>query len=164
MKLYESVAQFRADLDALADLDLDQATYSDTLESMTGEVEAKLRAVIAYSLELDIEADGAANASKRMKERADSLAKRRDWLQRYALDAMQATGISSVSTDEFAAKVAATPGRVVIGEGVTLPLEFMRVPPTPEPEPDKKALQAALKAGAKIDGVSLVSGYRLAIR
>ena len=164
MKLYESVSYFRASLDALADMDLDATTYADTLESMTGEVEAKLRAVIAYSLERDIEAEGAFAAAKRMKERGDRLARERDWMQRYALHAMQATGIEAVSTDEFAAKVAATPGRVVIGEGVTLPLEYMRVPPTPEPEPDKKALGAALKAGAKIDGVSLVPGYRLAIK
>jgi hypothetical protein len=73
MKLYESVAAFRGDLEALNNIEeLDAATYADTLEGMTGEVEAKLRAVIAYSLELDIEADGAANAAKRMKEIDDS--------------------------------------------------------------------------------------------
>jgi hypothetical protein len=162
MKLFEAVSYFRANLDALADMDLDEQTYADTLESMTGEVEAKLRAVIAYSLELDIEADGAAAASKRMKERADSLAKRRDWLQRYALDAMQATGIGSVSTDEFAAKVAKTPARVVITNIEELPADYMRVKYTSEP--DKTALKEALQAGAAIEGVSLVSGYRLAIK
>lgn len=162
MKLYEAVAEFRSGLDALSDLDLDQATYSDTLESMTGEVVAKLRAVIAYSLELDIEAEGAAAASRRMKERADSLAKRRDWLQRYALDAMQACVIGVVATDEFSAKVAKTPARVVIAEGAELPATYLRTKTTVEP--DKTALKEALQAGEIVPGVSLVSGYRIAIK
>jgi len=78
MKLYEAVAQYRADLDALAELDLDPQTYADTLESMAGDIEQKLRAVIAYSLELEIEATGAAAASKRMKDRADALKRKHD--------------------------------------------------------------------------------------
>jgi len=110
MKLFESVAEYRAQLEALNDIDnLDPQTYADTLESMAGDIEQKLRAVIAYSLELEIEATGAAAASKRMRERADALTRKHDWLQRYALEAMQAVGIGSVETDEFAAKVAKTP-------------------------------------------------------
>ena len=70
MKLYECVAEYRAQLDALAELTLDATTYADTLESMDGDLKDKLRAVIAYSLDLEIEATGAAAASKRMKERA----------------------------------------------------------------------------------------------
>ena len=58
MKLYECVAEYRAQLDALAELDLDATTYSDTLESIQGPVQDKLRAVIAYSLDLEIEATG----------------------------------------------------------------------------------------------------------
>ena len=62
MKLYECVAEYRAQLDALAELDLDATTYSDTLESIQGPVQDKLRAVIAYSLDLEIDATGAAAA------------------------------------------------------------------------------------------------------
>jgi hypothetical protein len=164
MKLYEAVAEYRANLDALAELDLDAQTLADTIESMAGDVEHKLRAVIAYALELDIEATGAHAAAKRMKERGDSLASRSESLRKYALDAMQATGISRVSTDEFAASVAKTPGRVVIDDVSLVPPQYMRQPPTPAPEPDKTALAAAIKAGTVLDGVRLVSGYRLAIK
>ena len=61
--LYEIVAEYRAQLDALAELDLDAQTYADTLESMDGDLQDKLRAVIAYSLDLEIEATGAAAAA-----------------------------------------------------------------------------------------------------
>ena len=58
MKLYEVVQTYRAQLDALAELDLDAQTYADTLESMDGDLRDKLRAVIAYSLDLEMEATG----------------------------------------------------------------------------------------------------------
>ena len=162
MKLYEVVAEYRQQLDALAELDLDATTYSDTLESIQGPVQDKLRAVIAYSLDLEIEATGAAAASKRMKERAESIENRVKWLREYALRAMEATGLPEISTDEWAAKVAKKPASVVIAEGVELPAEYVRT--TVKTEPDKAALKAALTAGAVVPGVSLVAGHRLALK
>ena len=162
MKLYEVVQEYRAQLDALAELDLDAQTYADTLESMDGDLRDKLRAVIAYSLDLEIEATGAAAASKRMKERAESLDNRVKWLREYALRAMEATGLGDISTDEWAAKVAKKPPSVVIADGIELPAEYVRT--TVKTEPDKAALKAALTAGAVVPGVSLVAGHRLALK
>lgn len=160
--LYEVVASYRADLDALNALDLDAQTYADTLDGMQGALQDKLRAVIAYSLDLEIEATGAAAASKRMKERAESLDNRVKWLRDYALRAMEATGIGEISTDEWAAKVAKKPPAVVIADGIELPAEYVRT--TVKTEPDKAALKAALTAGKEVPGVSLVAGHRLALR
>lgn len=162
MKLYEVVQEYRAQLDALAELDLDAQTYADTLESMDGDLRDKLRAVIAYSLDLEIEATGAAAASKRMKERAESLDNRVKWLREYALRAMEATGMADISTDEWAAKVAKKPPAVVIADGIELPAEYVRT--TVKTEPDKAALKVALTAGKVVPGVSLVSGHRLALK
>ena len=162
MKLYEVVQTYRAQLDALAELDLDAQTYADTLESMDGDLRDKLRAVIAYSLDLEIEATGAAAASKRMKERAESLDNRVKWLREYALRAMEATGLGEISTDEWAAKVAKKPPSVVIADGIELPAEYVRT--TVKTEPDKAALKAALTAGKAVPGVSLVAGHRIQIR
>ena len=160
--LYEIVAEYRQQLDALAELDLDAQTYADTLESMDGDLKDKLRAVIAYSLDLEIEATGAAAASKRMKERAESIENRVKWLREYALRAMEATGLPEISTDEWAAKVAKKPPSVVIADGIELPAEYVRT--TVKTEPDKAALKAALAAGAIVPGVSLVAGHRLALK
>ncbi len=160
--LYEIVAEYRQQLDALAELDLDAQTYADTLESMDGDLKDKLRAVIAYSLDLEIEATGAASASRRMKERAESIENRVKWLREYALRAMEATGLPEISTDEWAAKVAKKPPSVVIADGIELPAEYVRT--TVKTEPDKAALKAALAAGAIVPGVSLVAGHRLALK
>ena len=160
--LYEIVAEYRTQLDALAKFDLDATTYADTLEAIQGPVQDKLRAVIAYSLDLEIEATGAAAAAKRMKERSDSLDTRVKWLRDYALRSMEATGMTEVSTDEWAAKVVNKPPSVVIAEGAELPAEYIRT--TVKTEPDKAALKAALTAGKAVPGVSLVAGHRMALR
>ena len=160
--LYSITAAYRADLAVLADLDIDPQTAADTLEGMQGEIMDKLRAVIAYSLELDILADGAIAAAKRMQERATGLSRRVDWLRAYALSSMQATGIPEVCNEEFAAKVAKKPASVVVSEVGAIPSEFLRVKTVSEP--DKVALKKALESGAIIDGVSLQQGYRLAIK
>ena len=162
--LYTIASEFRQQLSALADLDMPPEAVADTVESLEGDLKDKLRAVIAYSLELEIVATGAWEAAKRMRERADSLDSRVKWLRQYAQDAMQVTGMGEIATDEWAAKLAKTPPKVVIAEGATIPAEFMRTPEPPAPSPDKTALKQALSTGVEIPGVSLVSGFRLAIR
>ena len=78
--LFTIVESYRADLDALNAMDIDAATYADTLDGMQGELQDKLRAVIAYSLDLEIEATGAAAASKRITS-----AWRTAWSQRASI-------------------------------------------------------------------------------
>lgn len=162
--LYHIAAEYRAQFAALADLDIPPEVVADTVEGMAGEVEDKLRAVIAYSLELDILSTGAADAAKRMADRAKSLQGRVEWLRTYALQAMQGCGIGEVSTDEFAAKVAKKPASVQVTDASLIPAAYMRQAEAPPPAPDKKAIGEALKTGASVPGCELVHGYRLAIK
>ena len=164
MNLYEIASEYRQQLAALADLELPPEAVADTVEGMQGDLEHKLRAVIAYSLELDITATGAAEAAKRMQERAKTLQGRVDYLRAYALKAMQETGIGEVATAEFAAKVAKKPAAVNVLDQALIPPAFMRQADPPPPAPDKTAIGAALKAGASVPGCELVQGFRLAIK
>ena len=162
--LYEIAAVYRAQLEQLAELDLDPQTVSDTLEGIQGDIQDKLRAVIAYSLELDILAAGAADAAKRMAVRAKAIDGRVESLLAYALTHMQGTGIAEISTDEFSAKVAKKPPSVNVLDATLIPAAYMRTPEPPPPAPDKAAIGAALKAGASVPGCALVQGFRLALR
>jgi Siphovirus Gp157 len=164
MNLYQISSEYRQQLAALADLELPPEAVADTVEGMQGDLENKLRAVIAYSLELDITATGAAEAAKRMQERAKTLQGRVDYLRAYALKAMQDTGIGEVATSEFAAKVAKKPAAVNVIDPALIPPAFMRQAEPPPPAPDKTAIGAALKAGAIVPGCELVQGFRLAIK
>jgi len=160
--LYEIAAVYRADLALLADLDLDAQTVADTLEGMQGEIRDKLRAVIAYALDMSVLASGTSDAAKRMTVLAHSRQSRADGLMKYALDTMVATGIADVSTDEFAARVAKKPPSVLIADGALVPAAYLRTATTITA--DKVGLKAALVAGASMPGISLVQGFRLAVR
>ena len=164
MNLYTITTEYRAQLATLADADLDAQTVLDTVEGLQGELEQKLRAVIAYSLELDIQAAGAAEAAKRIGDRAKSLQSRGEWLRTYALESMRATGLGEVATAEFAAKVAKKPPSVNVIDAALIPADLMRQPETPPPAPDKAAIAAALKAGKEVPGCELVQGFRLAVK
>lgn len=162
MNLYAIASEYRAQLAELADLDLPPEAVADTVEGMAGELEDKLRAVIAYALNLRAEQEAQTAAAVRMAERAKHTGKTADGLLDYALTHMRGTGIPSVSTHEWAVKVAKKPDSVQIEDGAELPDEFMRTKVTREP--DKAAIKAALLAGRAIDGATLVQGYRLAIK
>ena len=162
--LYQISAEYRQALDALAELDLDPQTVADTVEGMGGELHDKLRAVIAYALGLSVDAEGQKAAAQRMAERAKATLARSDALMNYARDAMQATGIAEVSTDEWGAKLAKKPPSVSIVDPLLIPPAFMRVPEPPPPAPDKAAIAAALKSGASVPGCALVQGWRLAVK
>jgi hypothetical protein len=162
--LYQISDEYRAALAQVADLDLPPEVVADTVEGLQGAVTDKLAAVIAYSLELDILATGAADAAKRMQERAKALNSRVDGLRAYALRTMQLTGIGGVETDEFAAKPAKRPPSVNITDRDAIPPAYLRQPEPPAPEPDKKAIAEALKTGALVPGAELVHGWRLAVR
>ena len=162
--LFEIAALYRAQLEQLSDLDMPPEVVADTLEAIQGDMQDKLRAVIAYSMELDVLASGAKDAAKRMADRAKVLESRVDSMRAYALTHMQATGIGEVSTDEFAAKVAKKPASVNVTDSALIPAAYMRQPEPPPAAPDKAAISAALKTGASVPGCELVQGYRLAIK
>ena len=103
--LYEIAAKYRADLAALADLELDNQTVADTLDGMQGDLQDKLRAVIAYSLDLDVLATGTEEAAKRMADLAKARRARVQELRDYALTTMQGCGIGEIATDEWGAKL-----------------------------------------------------------
>ena len=162
--LFAIAADYRAQLEALSDLDIDAQTVADTIESLQGDLHDKLRAVIAYGLELDILSVGVKDAAKRMADRAKTLDSRVEALREYALVHMQGTGTTEIATDEWAAKVAKKPPAVQIADDAVIPAEYMRTLPAPDPVPDKVALKTAIQGGAQIPGVTLAQGWRLAIK
>jgi hypothetical protein len=124
----------------------------------------RVQNVIASSLDLDVLATGNEEAAKRMADLAKSRRTRAQALRDYALQAMQATGIAEVSTDEWGAKLAKKPPAVNITDPLLIPPAFMRTPEPPPPQPDKTAIAAALKSGASVPGCALVQGWRLAVK
>ena len=51
--LYELAAEYRADCEKLADMDMDEQTLADTLEGLSGELEVKAQNVIMFTRNLE---------------------------------------------------------------------------------------------------------------
>jgi hypothetical protein len=162
--LYQIAAEHRALADKLAELELDDATILDTLEGERLPLEQKARAVAIVARNLRAEAEAYNAHAKEAAQRGKALDKRAASLEAYLMAAMQSTGISEIKGEAMCIKVKANPPSVSVYQPELIPQEFMRQPETPPPEPDKKAIAAALKDGQDVPGAMLVQGHRLEIK
>lgn len=161
--LYALADEYRADLAKLADLDLDDETIADTLESMGGELQVKATNVAAFAAHLDGLAGQMKDAEKRMKARREAVERRAERMRHYLLHSMQHAGIQRIESPEFTLSIKANPAAVEVYEPGLIPAEFLRQPEPPPPTPDKAAIKAAIKAGKEVPGAKLTQGVRLAI-
>lgn len=162
--LYEIAKQFH-ELELLADTDdLPPEVIRDTLEGLTGTLEAKATNVAKFTLGLEAEAAMIEDAARQMLERAARRKTRAENIRNYLLFNLQACGVSEVTCPEFTMRVRKNPEAVEIDDPDQVPSEFMVQPDPPAPRPDKNAIKAALKAGETVRGCWLRSGERLEIK
>lgn len=165
--LFNIANQYLRLAEQLADGDFDAATIADTIEAsgITDELATKAqgieyvaRGAEAHNLAIDAEiARLQALKAQRMKVAAG--------LRRYLLDNMQRMQIERIDCPMFSISIRKNPPSVDIYDPMSLPAQYM-VLPEPKPviaAPDKKAIAAAIKAGAEIPGAKLVQGLRLSI-
>ena len=172
LSLYEIGSEYRQMADKLRQLDIDDETLADTLESESGDLIDKLCAVVAVSLSMDAEAEQIeVYVLKRAADRMQALQKRASRLREYALDTMRAcnvgTGKEAVGQPDLRFRVKPNPEKVEITDESLIPELFMRTPeppPPPKPAPDKKAILAALKEDKAVAGCKLTRSYKLDIQ
>jgi len=94
--LYQLVGQLR-ELEGLADSeDFPVDALRDTLEGLTGEIEAKSQNVAQFVLNLEASADAIARATAEMEKRRSLILKRAESVRQYLYSNMQASGITKV--------------------------------------------------------------------
>jgi hypothetical protein len=162
--LYEIAHAFRADAAKLADLDLDEQTLADTLEAMSGELEAKATNTAFVIRNLEASAAAIKEAEAQMAVRRKALENRAARIKDYLLANMMVAGIQKIECPFFKLAVRENPPAVEIYEPGTIPAEFMTQPVAPPPAPNKTAIAGALKAGIEVPGAKLTRGHRLEIR
>jgi len=146
LTLYELTEVARQELAQLAELDLDEQTLRDTMESVQWPVEQKAQNVIAFAGNIEAEADMIEQRIAVLSKRQKALANRAKWLRDYVLGCMTAAGIKEIKTPDFVARPRANPERVVIDNEAGLPDECWRTIPAIR-EPDKQTIKDMLKAG-----------------
>lgn len=163
-QLFVLAQDYRAAADKLADLDLDEQTIADTLESLSGDLEAKATATAMVCRNMQALAVSIKDAEQAMAARRKALEARAERLTAYLLGSMQHAGIQKIECPHFTLAVRQNPAAVTINEPGLIPVEFMRQPEPPPPAPDKKAIGEAMKAGREVPGAHLSRGVRLEVK
>jgi hypothetical protein len=166
--LFSLVEQHRSLL-ALAEseTDIPEEVIRDTLEGLTGEVQAKAQSVARFIANQEAMAEAIDNAAASMTIRAKRLRARTAYLKQYLLTNMQAAEISKIESPELVVSLKKNPPSVVVFDEALVPAEFKRTPPPappPVPVPDKTAIKEALKAGTDVPGCRLEQGMRVEIK
>lgn len=163
--LYEIVAEYRQKAEQLAELDLDDLTLADTLESIQWPIEQKATAISAVIGNMDAAAEMRKAFGQRKIDEAKRMQARADHLRQYLLDNMLACGISEITANDGSMTIKAkqNPPKVIIDDAGKIPASLYEYPVAPDPYPNKKAISERLKAGDHIDGAHLERGMRLVI-
>lgn len=161
--LYIIANEYKSAAQKLYDMDLDEQALEDTLESIGGEIEVKAQNVAYMVRGLEAEAAAVAEWAKAANERSRVIAKRAERLKDYLAGNMLIAGIEKITGPGVALSFRSS-SAVVIDEPALIPVEFMRRKPPPEPEPDKTAIAAAIKAGQDVQGARLEHRKNLQIK
>lgn len=162
--LYDIAREYRDTAAKLADLDLDEQTLADTLESMAGDLEAKATNTAFVIRNIETAAAAMKEAEAQMAARRKAAENRAARIKDYLLANLIVAGVQKVECPYFKLSVRDNPPAVEIYEPGLIPAEYMKQKPPPPPEPDKTAIKDAIKAGQDVPGAKITQGKRLEIR
>jgi hypothetical protein len=161
--LYLLASEYRDAARQLADLDLDPQTVSDTLESMSGELEVKAQAVAHMVRSIEADAAAITQWAKDAQERARSVQARADRLREYLSTNLAAAGIQRVEGPGITLSWRKS-SAVVIDEPGLIPFELMLRPKPPPPAPDKVRIADVIKHGDVVPGAHIETRQSLQIK
>lgn len=162
--LYVIAAEYQSAVARLADLDLDEQTFADTLESLSGDLENKSVNAAMFVKSLEATAASIKIAEGQMAARRKSIEARAERVLEYIKDNMIATGITKIECPYFKLSIRDNPASVVIDSPNLIPAEYMLQAEPPPPAADKRAIADVLKAGGDVPGAHLQYGQRLEIK
>jgi hypothetical protein len=163
--LYQLADEYRQQLDALADMELDEQTLADTLESLGGELTEKATNVAMFVRNLEGVSKLKREAAKELMRQADMIDRKSDRIRDYLLTNMIRCEMTKIDSPWFSVAVRNNPPSVVIDDMEALAAfdsEFIVT--KVEQSPDKKAIAAAIKAGKSVAGVHLESKQSVVIK
>lgn len=162
--LFELAGEYRDVADKLADMDLPPEVIADTLESMSGALEAKATNVAAFVRNLRATSAQIKEAEQEMAHRRKAMDARADHLEAYLLANLQRAGIQKIECPYFRLSVRANPPRVVVDDERQIPADYFRQVAPPPPAVDKTLIAQALKDGYEVPGARLEQSQRLEIK
>lgn len=162
--LYVLADDYMAAARKLAELDLDEQTVADTLESLSGEIEVKATNVAMFVRNLEATAEAIKDAEAKMAARRKAVESRAQRIRDYLKAQMERCGIQKIESPYFTLAIRQNPPAVHVEAAELVPAEYVKAPPPPPPAIDKKAVAEALKAGKDVPGCRLERGTRLEVK
>lgn len=160
--LYELTADYQAALLNLHELleagDIDQQTFNDTAEGITGEIREKCINVGHYIKNLQADVDRYKAAEQSFKERRQRAEKAIEWFTSYLETNMEKANLAEIKGELVDIRKKKMPDVVEVTAEHLVPRDFLRFKPTWEP--DKVAIKQALSEGQKLGFAKLVTGRR----
>ena len=160
--LYSASAELR---DLLEQVDVETGELPEGLEQVRELVAGKSRAVAAFILENEAQADMVEAHAKALLQRVKTARKRSEWLREYLRSHMAGCGVLSIKSDDGTFSVKLERERdesVEVFDDKQLPRDYLRE--TVKVEPDKALIKKAMKDGFDVPGAKLVRKDRLTIR
>lgn len=160
--LYQLSHEFRNQIEDLFDED---GVAKPEFEEFRVQLGNKINQVAAYVLNVELEAEQAKNAIKRIKALQTARENKANRLREYLADNMKVSGISEIKAADGSFEVKLYIDRdtsVEIEEGASFPLELCNDPKPPEPS--KTKIKNAILAGEAVKGAQIVRKDRLTIK
>ena len=164
LALYQIGDEYLTDLALLESMEIDDQTFYDTLEGLSGDFESKSIAVVMYAQNLMASANAIDDAIMRMMDRSKAIKKKSDRMKQYLLENMQRTGITKIESPYFLISVRNNPESVVVDAEILIHSDYLVYADIPAPTVDKKKIKAAIQAGEIIAGVHLERKQSLQIK
>ncbi len=164
LTLYTIADQYLQDLQKLQDMDLDEQTFADTLESLSGDLEIKATNVAMFVRNLEASAESIKAAEKQMAERRKAIEAKAERIRNYLKDNMARTGITKIDCPYFALSLRNSPLAVEVINANEIPAQYFDIPEPPAPVLNKNRLKDDLKNGVIVEGARLTQGSYLQIK
>lgn len=164
LTLYQIAGEYRDAADKLAELNLDEQTFKDTLESFGGDLEEKCKNTAFVVRNLEAAVVQISSAVQEMNRRAEQLEKNAERVRQYLLDNMIFAGVKKLETPYFVLSVRENPPKVIVDDEKLIPSEYFTDPPPPAPKLDKKLVAQAIKDGHQVPGAHVERGMTLQIK
>ncbi|VWB08357.1 siphovirus Gp157 family protein [Burkholderia lata] len=164
LSLFAIAGDYRAQLDQLEQLGLDEQTFQDTLESISGDIEEKSINVAMFVRNLEASAAAIETQIESMNDRAAAIRKKASHVRDYLLSNMEHAKLQKIESPFFVLSIRKNPPSLIVDDEKKIPPSFLKIPEPPSPSLDKAALKDALKAGQEIPGAHLEQKNRLEIK
>ena len=164
LTLYTIADQYLQDLQKLQDMDLDEQTFADTLESLSGDLEVKATNVAMFVRNLEASTESIKAAEKQMAERRKAIEAKAERIRNYLKENMARTGITKIDCPYFALSLRNSPPAVEVINADEIPAQYFDIPEPPAPVLNKNRLKDDLKNGVIVEGARLTQGSYLQIK